>query len=126
MARLPVKKSASSIEPMSKLILLGLLIAAIAWPSRLVSRLAPQSGYGRFGFFMLGPAAALAGGTCASYLLFPLLAAAPSSPKEYETMLVSQGLLGLLVACIGPWVVYFALKVCRNGRRPESGTTGVG
>lgn len=99
---------------MGTFILLGVLIAAIAWPSLLISRLAQLRGYSMFGFYMLGPITAVTGGACTSYLLFPLLSLSPSSPKENESFLVNQAAVGLLAACILPWVVYFAVKVYRG------------
>lgn len=102
---------------MSTLILASLLIAAIAWPSRLIGRLAPPFSYAKLCFHMLGPLIAITGGWCVSYLLFPLLAAPPSSAKESESFLVNQAAIGLLSAAVLPWIVYFVLKAWRGKNR---------
>lgn len=102
---------------MGTLIFISLLIAAIAWPSRLISRLAPPTGYARLGFHVLGPLIAVTGGCCVSYLLFPLLAAPPSSAKDSESFLVNQAAIGLLSAAVLPWIVYFVLKAWRGKNR---------
>jgi len=94
----------------STLILVSLFIVTIAWPSRLIDRLAPPRGHARLGFHVLGPLIAITGGWCVSYLLFPLLAASPSSAKENESFLVNQAAIGLLSAAVLPWIAYFVLK----------------
>lgn len=95
---------------MSTLLLACLFIVTIAWPSRLIGRLAPPSSYAKLCFHMLGPLIAITGGWCVSYLLFPLLAASPSSAKENESFLVNQATIGLLSAAVLPWIAYFVLK----------------
>lgn len=102
---------------MSTLLLVSLFIVTIAWPSRLISRLVPPTGHTRLGFHVLGPLIAVTGGWCVSYLLFPLLAASPSSAKENESFLVNQATIGLLSAAVLPWIVYFVLKAWRGKNR---------
>lgn len=102
---------------MTTLILACLLAAAIALPCRLIRRLAPPTGYARLGFNALGPLIAVTGGWSVFYLLFPLLAAPPSSAKESESFLVNQAAIGLLSAAVLPWIAYFVLKAWRGKNR---------
>lgn len=102
---------------MGTLIFISLLIAAIVWPSRLIGRLAPPRSHAQLGLHVLSPLIAVAGGWAVSYLLFPLLAASPSSPKESESFLVNQAAIGLLSAAVLPWIAFLVLKAWRGKNR---------